>query len=65
MTLPDRPAPRWRKSSYSADQKECVEVLLDEDEVAVRDTKDREGGEFHVAPAAWRGLLAKIREQQQ
>ncbi|QYN17367.1 DUF397 domain-containing protein [Amycolatopsis sp. DSM 110486] len=55
----------WRKSSFSGNaQQECVEVGFPVagplDEVAVRDSKDPEGGHFALSPAGWRGFLAKL-----
>ena len=46
--------PRWRKSSYSGNGGECVEVGQAEDAVAVRDTKDRTGAVLRFTPDAWR-----------
>jgi hypothetical protein len=54
MTVVDDP--RWRKSTYSASQNDCVEVLV-ASAVSVRDTKDRVGGEIHVAAASWAALV--------
>lgn len=45
---------RWRKSSYSDNGGECVEVAA-ADHVLVRDTKqDRTGPVLRFAPEAWR-----------
>jgi hypothetical protein len=49
----------WRKSSRSQNASECVEVRLGE-EIGVRDTKDRQGGQLAVTGAGWRALLATI-----
>jgi Domain of unknown function (DUF397) len=46
----------WRKSSYSGDTGDCVEVAVavtDDDMFALRDTKDR-NGPMLVFPAAER-----------
>lgn len=56
MTLPDG----WRKSSFSVDQKDCVEVQTRQI-VGVRDTKDREGGHLEVAPAAWAAFVSGLK----
>jgi hypothetical protein len=58
MTLPNRP--KWRKSSYSASQQECVEVAV-APSVGVRDTKDREGGELVFPAAAWTVFTRRVR----
>jgi hypothetical protein len=49
----------WRKSSYSGNQTDCVEVALD-DRAQVRDTKDRDGGTLAVNLAAWRSFAADV-----
>ncbi|MET7989597.1 DUF397 domain-containing protein [Amycolatopsis sp. NPDC005232] len=49
----------WRKSSYSSNGGDCVEVAADR-EVLVRDTKDREAGHITVTAAAWRELLSRL-----
>jgi hypothetical protein len=46
--------PRWRKSSYSDNGGECVEVGGDTRRVLVRDTQDRTGPVLRLSPAAWR-----------
>lgn len=50
----------WRKSSRSAQNGECVEVMASSGRVSVRDTKDPAGPVLTVAPDAWRGLLAGV-----
>ncbi|MEV6623954.1 DUF397 domain-containing protein [Amycolatopsis sp. NPDC051106] len=49
----------WRKSSYSANEAECVEVSLSA-AVGVRDTKARHLGELTVSRAAWTALCAEV-----
>jgi len=49
----------WRKSSYSANEAECVEVSLST-AVGVRDTKARHLGELTVSRAAWTALCAEV-----
>jgi hypothetical protein len=53
--------PTWRKSSYSTNGGECVEIALDRAEVLVRDTKDREGGILTASAPTWRELLSRLR----
>jgi hypothetical protein len=49
----------WRKSSYSSDDANCVEVTTSATStVGVRDTKDREGGHLTVAAPAWAAFLS-------
>ncbi len=45
---------RWRKSSFSGSQANCVEVAGQDERVLVRDTKDRAGAVLRFSPAAWR-----------
>ncbi|MDH6543247.1 DUF397 domain-containing protein [Streptomyces sp. SPB4] len=48
---------RWRKSSYSADQGDCVEVASQPALVAVRDSKNPDGPVFTVSPAAFAAFV--------
>lgn len=50
----------WRKSRFSGEGQDCVEVQHRREAVDVRDTKDREGGSLTVSSAAWDVLLEKI-----
>ncbi|MFR9725419.1 DUF397 domain-containing protein [Streptomyces sp. MS19] len=48
----------WRKSSYSSSgDGDCVEVASCPDTIHVRDTKDRQGAQLALSPAAWTSLL--------
>jgi len=52
----------WRKSSYSANQGECVEVATGQPgAVAVRDSKDPRGAAVTLAPAGWREFVADVK----
>ncbi|MFD2766375.1 DUF397 domain-containing protein [Micromonospora eburnea] len=54
-------SPRWRKSTRSANEGNCVEVadnLLGV--VLVRDSKDRSGPTLSFTPDAWRSLIAAL-----
>ncbi|MGH3192714.1 MAG: DUF397 domain-containing protein [Streptosporangiaceae bacterium] len=44
----------WRKSSYSGDQGNCVEVAGNNGRVLVRDTQDRTGLVLRFTPEGWR-----------
>ncbi|MDQ0994073.1 DUF397 domain-containing protein [Streptomyces sp. V3I7] len=44
----------WRKSTYSSgSQGDCVEVATCPGTVHVRDSKDRQGAQLALSPAAW------------
>lgn len=52
----------WRTSSYSTSGNQCVEVTpLPGDQVAVRDSVNREGGTHILSHRAWAALTAAIR----
>lgn len=53
----------WRKSSYSAQVQDCVEVadgLLGA--VVVRDSKDPDGPTLLLTGSAWRALTCQVRD---
>jgi uncharacterized protein DUF397 len=52
---------RWRKSSYSSDSGNCVEVALTSQRVGVRDSKNPGGPELYYAERSWRDFLVAIR----
>jgi hypothetical protein len=49
----------WVKSSFS--NASCVEVAADNGRVAVRDSKDPDGGTLLYTGAEWRAFLAGVR----
>lgn len=49
----------WRKSSYSAMQ-DCVEVRLEDERVAVRDSKNPDGPQLHLERTEWQTFLKEI-----
>jgi Domain of unknown function (DUF397) len=49
---------RWRKSSYSGNGGDCVEVGTGTGIVAVRDSKDRQGPLLGFTPDEWRAFIA-------
>jgi hypothetical protein len=52
----------WRKSSYSGNNGgDCVEVGHQDMDVAVRDTKNREGAELRFTPNAWQRFAARLK----
>ncbi|MCP3819862.1 DUF397 domain-containing protein [Streptomyces sp. A3M-1-3] len=49
----------WTKSSYSAsDSNDCVEVAAAPGTVLVRDSKNTQGPQLAVTPAAWTDFVA-------
>ena len=51
----------WRKSTHSGgESNDCVELASDSGIVAVRDTKNRDGGTLALSAAAWQEFLARI-----
>jgi Domain of unknown function (DUF397) len=52
----------WRKSTYSNNGGNCVEVARDlPDAVAVRDSKDPDGPKLAFTPHAWRRFADRVR----
>jgi hypothetical protein len=55
----------WRKSSYSGQTGNCVEVAGNlPGAVAVRDSQDPVGPALILSPAAWRALTRKVRNDE-
>lgn len=53
---------KWRKASRSTSQGgNCVETAALSRSVAVRDSKNPEGGQLRVSPAAWRAFTRRVR----
>jgi hypothetical protein len=53
--------PRWRKSSFSGNGGDCVEVAGDTRRVLVRDTRDRQGPELRFPAGAWRRFAEQVK----
>ncbi|WP_338599191.1 DUF397 domain-containing protein [Saccharopolyspora sp. SCSIO 74807] len=51
----------WRKSSYSGNQTNCVEVGRLGDRPAIRDSKDRTGRILTVTPEKWTAFLNMLK----
>ncbi|MFE2278343.1 DUF397 domain-containing protein [Streptomyces sp. NPDC059454] len=50
----------WRKSSYSPDASNCVEVATTPATVLVRDSKDASGSRLDLSPTTWAVFLTHI-----
>jgi hypothetical protein len=55
---------QWRKSSYSGNTGNCVEVAIARRVVAVRDSKDPGGPQLAFAPHEWRAFALEVRTGQ-
>ncbi len=51
---------RWRKSSRSGNQGQCVEVATADSTWYVRDSKNPDAGHLTVSPTAWHAFLDTI-----
>jgi hypothetical protein len=56
------PVTAWRKSTYSNDSGNCVEVRLTDPAVALRDTKDRDGPVLTFGLEDWRAFTVAVRD---
>jgi hypothetical protein len=56
------PTDKWRKSSYSGGQSQCVEVAHGQS-IGIRDTKDRLGGQLAVTEDTWRSFTTSVKRQ--
>lgn len=53
--------PRWRKSSYSGNGGDCVEVADYDNHLMVRDSKNSEGAKLAFTTASWKAFTAKVK----
>jgi uncharacterized protein DUF397 len=62
MTVTDLSCAEWRKSSYSSQDGNCVEVARNlPGLVAVRDSKEPYGPRLVVSMEAWQAFIRKAR----
>ena len=62
METPDLSRARWRTSSHSGSNGDCVEVAADRTvRVLIRDTKDREGPVLAFGPSAWGQFTDRVK----
>ncbi|HEV8219911.1 MAG TPA: DUF397 domain-containing protein [Streptosporangiaceae bacterium] len=52
----------WYKSSYSMSNGHCVEVVMEDGVVGVRDSKVQNGPVLRINPDAWVALLTEVRK---
>ncbi len=62
MFAPELSTARWRKSSRSTDQPNCVEVACTGSAVAVRDSKHPTGSALVVTSCAWTAFTTALRD---
>jgi hypothetical protein len=55
------PRAQWKKSTYSGNTGNCVEVAITESVVGIRDSKDPDGAVIKVRPEAWRAFVEATR----
>ncbi len=53
---------RWRKSSYSGGEGNCLEVADNGNRVLVRDTKNKAGAMLRFHPDAWRRFAKQVKD---
>ncbi|WP_234543305.1 DUF397 domain-containing protein [Streptomyces shenzhenensis] len=54
----------WRKSTYSGDGSNCVEIAPATHAVHIRDSKRTTGPHLTVAPAAWTRFVSCVARPQ-
>jgi Domain of unknown function (DUF397) len=53
--------PHWRKSSYSGNGGDCVEVADHANHLTVRDSKNPEGAKLAFTTASWMAFTAMMK----
>ena len=53
---------KWFKSSHSSGNGACVEVAIVAEGVAVRDTKNREGGILRFTHEEWHAFVGGVKD---
>ncbi|KAA2254959.1 DUF397 domain-containing protein [Solihabitans fulvus] len=61
MTAHTRLLASWRKSSYSANEENCVEVAFTPAMVGLRDSKSPAAGHIEVHPSTFRAFVDGIK----
>ena len=52
---------KWRKSSYSGHNGACVEVLLTDSVVGLRDSKNAGAGHVRLTAAGWSAFVDAVK----
>lgn len=60
MTAPEKDTLVWRKSSFSANGGDCVEVAAGSESAAVRDSKAPAGPTLAFPTGQWRAFLGTL-----
>lgn len=55
---------RWRTSTRTQGQGQCVEVGFGADEIGIRDTKNRRAAHLTVCRGKWREFVAGIKSDR-
>jgi len=63
MTGDDLSRAPWKKSSYSGNTGNCVEVAITQSEVRIRDSQDPDGAMLTVSRKAWREFTQGMRSE--
>lgn len=61
-TLVNLKEAKWRKSSLSNSQGNCVEIAHINNHVAVRDSKNQEGPALIFTPDEWKAFVGGVRK---
>jgi hypothetical protein len=51
----------WRKAQRSMNNGDCVEVATTDGKIAVRDSKNPNGGWMIYSPRCWQTFVAKVK----
>ncbi|HEX7658600.1 MAG TPA: DUF397 domain-containing protein [Pseudonocardiaceae bacterium] len=61
MATPNMHDLRWRTSSYSGNQGQCVEIATMHDGAAIRDSKNPTGGTLMLTGSAWKAFRTTVK----